>query len=244
MEKSIKINLVPKATKTNTPVIPVLGKVQELKPGVYGVLKKAQPNKSYVVICPKCGKFMTVKGQQKNCWKESCKACHTSVFFVGYPAETVNPVEKKEVKKINVPVKEESPKVKEEAAVPEKKSEGRVPTHKVKMKGQRSSGKLVWGGFFRKKNYVLKEGVNTIGRTDTSCPSDVMIDDEFASRRSVKIEVEEGTKGYLFKLTVISATNPVLYNGKSLEPEHSIFLNYGDIITLGNTKITFKPVSS
>ena len=83
MEKSIKINLVPKATKTNTPVIPVLGKVQELKPGVYGVLKKAQPNKSYVVICPKCGKFMTVKGQQKNCWKESCKACHTSVFFCG-----------------------------------------------------------------------------------------------------------------------------------------------------------------
>lgn len=250
METTKKITIKPQNSKEGTPSVPLLGKVKELRPGIYAVLKKAEPEKEYVIICPKCGKVMFIKGQQKSRWKEACGSCQTNVWIVGKIAEEQKPVEKEEQKPVDKKeaVKEElviSSKSKKEEESSDKKEEAvPVKTHKHSIKGLSSSGKFVWGGFFKKKSYVLKVGVNYIGRTDTECPSDMMIDDEYASRRSVKVEVEKGSKGYLFKLTVVSATNPVLYNGKYLDEEHSVYINYGDIITLGNTRITFKPVSS
>ena len=244
METTKNITIKHQVSKEETPSVPLLGKVKELRPGIYAVLKKAEPEKNYVIICPKCGKVMFIKGQQKSRWKETCGSCQTNVWIVGKIAEEQKSVEKEEQK----PVKEEpvisSKSKKEEKSSDKKEEDVPVKTQKHSIKGLSSTGKFVWGGFFRKKSYVLKVGVNYIGRTDTECPSDMMIDDEYASRRSVKVEVEKGSKGYLFKLTVISATNPVLYNGKYLEEEHSVYINYGDIITLGNTRITFKPVSS
>lgn len=244
METTKNITIKHQVSKEETPSVPLLGKVKELRPGIYAVLKKAEPEKKYVIICPKCGKVMFIKGQQKSRWKETCGSCQTNVWIVGKIAEEQKSVEKEEQK----PVKEEpvisSKSKKEEKSSDKKEEDVPVKTQKHSIKGLSSTGKFVWGGFFRKKSYVLKVGVNYIGRTDTECPSDMMIDDEYASRRSVKVEVEKGSKGYLFKLTVISATNPVLYNGKYLGEEHSVYINYGDIITLGNTRITFKPVSS
>ena len=244
METTKNITIKHQASREETPSVPLLGKVKELRPGIYAVLKKAEPEKKYVIICPKCGKVMFIKGQQKSRWKETCGSCQTNVWIVGKIAEEQKSVEKEEQK----PVKEEpvisSKSKKEEKSSDKKEEDVPVKTQKHSIKGLSSTGKFVWGGFFRKKSYVLKVGVNYIGRTDTECPSDMMIDDEYASRRSVKVEVEKGSKGYLFKLTVISATNPVLYNGKYLGEEHSVYINYGDIITLGNTRITFKPVSS
>ena len=244
MEKNFKITISPKTSETIPSAIPVLGIVKELKPGVYAVLKKAQPNKNYTIICPKCGKVLFVKGLQKQRWKETCGTCKTKVWLVGNPSENPKQKELKKVEPKESSVTKEQPKEEEKVVSSSKESAVVSKTHKIHIKGQPSTGKFVWGGFFKKKSYVLKEGANYIGRTDMECPSDMMIDDDYASRRSVKVEVEKGVKGYLFKLTVVNATNSVLYNGKSLEAEHSIYLNYGDIITLGNTKITFKPVKS
>lgn len=242
METTKNITIKHQVSKEETPSVPLLGKVKELRPGIYAVLKKAEPEKKYVIICPKCGKVMFIKGQQKSRWKETCGSCQTNVWIVGKIAEEQKPVDKKEAVKEEPVISSKSKK--EEKSSDKKEEDVPVKTQKHSIKGLSSTGKFVWGGFFRKKSYVLKVGVNYIGRTDTECPSDMMIDDEYASRRSVKVEVEKGSKGYLFKLTVISATNPVLYNGKYLEEEHSVYINYGDIITLGNTRITFKPVSS
>ncbi len=95
-------------------------------------------------------------------------------------------------------------------------------------------------GRFKSKSYRLHPGPNTIGRHDKNCPSDVEIfDDCFVSRRSVVIDVAECDAGYKFKLTVMKAANPVLLNGRRLSSGEVIYLNYGDTIQLGNTRLNF-----
>jgi hypothetical protein len=90
------------------------------------------------------------------------------------------------------------------------------------------------------KDYRLSDGKNVIGRFDESKNSDIAIkNDPTMSRRSVEIEVILSEKGYSFKLTVLSATNPVLHNNNPLMPGESISLNFGDSIILGKTKFRF-----
>ncbi len=90
------------------------------------------------------------------------------------------------------------------------------------------------------KNYHLNEGKNVIGRHDESEMSDISIKNDSAmSRRSVEIEVRRTDKGYLFKLTVLKATNPVLHNNSPLMAGESVSLNFGDSIVIGKTKFRF-----
>lgn len=90
------------------------------------------------------------------------------------------------------------------------------------------------------KDYSLKVGKNIIGRYDDTLQSDISIkNDSSMSRRSIEIEVCETLKGYMFKLTVLNATNPVVHNNNILKTGDSIALNFGDIIILGKTRFRF-----
>jgi DNA-directed RNA polymerase subunit M/transcription elongation factor TFIIS len=90
------------------------------------------------------------------------------------------------------------------------------------------------------KDYHLSDGKNVVGRYDESKNSDIAIKNDSAmSRRSIEIDVMHSDKGYAFKLTVLSATNPVLHNNNPLMPGESISLNFGDSIILGKTKFRF-----
>lgn len=90
------------------------------------------------------------------------------------------------------------------------------------------------------KDYILKEGKNIVGRYDESAPSDISIKkDPSMSRRSVVIDVTSSEKGYFFKLKVLNATNPVLHNNTPLYIGDTVSLNFGDSITLGQTRFRF-----
>ena len=117
----------------------------------------------------------------------------------------------------------------------------RKVTKKYKNKGNESNAKLVWWGLSGRKQYILREGKNYIGRKDDDMPSDLSLKDEFASARSVCIEVTKRDKGYVFHLTVERASNPVLVCGKNCPVGTSFDLNYNDTVRLGNTTLTLKP---
>lgn len=102
-------------------------------------------------------------------------------------------------------------------------------------------GKLQMASFaFFKKDFTLKMGINTIGRADKDLPSDIQIKDDYMSRQSAELEVKINERGgFLFYFRVRSATNPVLVNHVEVLPGSEVLLNYGDIITMGKTNLTF-----
>lgn len=90
------------------------------------------------------------------------------------------------------------------------------------------------------KDYPLGVGRHTVGRYDESEISDISVkNDNSMSRRSVRIDVDQTPKGYMFKLTVLKATNPVLHNNVPLSQGESVSLNFGDSIILGRTRFRF-----
>ncbi len=96
---------------------------------------------------------------------------------------------------------------------------------------------------FIKKDFPLRVGTNIIGRADKDSPSDIQLNDAYASRRSVEIEVKVGERGgFFFVFKLRNATNPVLINNLRIEPGSEILLNYGDIITMGRTKLRFDKI--
>lgn len=163
-------------------------------------------------------------------YKLDCPKCHQSLY-----------VKAKEAKPWIEHCKQCGTKILVQGHVAETKAGSESIT--VSLKGKNpSSGRLVWGKIFFRKSYVLHEGVNYIGRRDNDVPSEVSLDDEYVSRRSVAIEVKKAQKGYTYKLTVERCANPVLINGRAQEVGNSVYLNYGDTIYVGNTAITFRPV--
>lgn len=113
----------------------------------------------------------------------------------------------------------------------------------VEIPEQASKGKLTlvrFKGLFN-KSYSLKLGQNTIGRYDENLRCDIEIhNDAYASRRSVVIDVIEKEGGYLYRMTVLKAANPVMHNNKPLTVGEIVYLNYGDSIQLGKTKFNFE----
>lgn len=91
-----------------------------------------------------------------------------------------------------------------------------------------------------KKKYVLQEGENWIGRFDNVKTSNVMVHDDFMSRRSACIEVTSQKGTYSFKFTVYKTLNPVKVNGRELACNQSVYLNYEDYISMGKTTFFFK----
>lgn len=103
-----------------------------------------------------------------------------------------------------------------------------------------SPGLLFWAEKGIKRTFPLVEGSFIIGRMDASEPSDIAINDEMASRRSVKLSVNKGEASgrYTFKLTVLRTTNAVYVNNNALYSKSSIYLNYGDTFKIGETVFT------
>jgi hypothetical protein len=97
--------------------------------------------------------------------------------------------------------------------------------------------------FFFKKDFPLRIGTNIIGRADKSEPSDIQLNDETVSRRSVEIEVKVSERGgFFFHFRVLKSTNPVLVNSQRINPGNESLLNYGDIITMGRTQLRFDKI--
>lgn len=90
------------------------------------------------------------------------------------------------------------------------------------------------------KDYPLQHGRNVIGRHDHDAMSDISLKgDPAISRRSAEIIVEHGKEGCTFRFKVLKATNPVLHNGIRLDEGNIVYLNFGDTITMGTTRLRF-----
>jgi FHA domain len=104
------------------------------------------------------------------------------------------------------------------------------------------------------QTFVLKKGINTIGRLSKARPADVMVDtdDEYVSRPHCTIEVKIGRLGtveYVLQDGIAQADgtwknslNGTYLNGQ--EPRLSefdrVYLNDGDTIQVGVTKLVLK----
>lgn len=197
----------------------------------------------YVFECAMCGKESTRTFTKEQAEKHLCPHCgaaHLVMVVQPKPA----PAEKQE--KTKTPEIEEATKEEEEVKTNttmfdepslfrQRKKTGAVLTH---------GG--MFGGHLKGKAEPLYEGVNTVGRNDNQEPSDINLDDDYVSRRSIEIIALKapGNSGYSFRLTVHKASNGVYVNGKRLETGEQVYLQYGDKIKLGKTTLTFKKTSS
>lgn len=183
---------------------------------VYYIKKEFYVGEKYMMECPECGmkvmKKVTASGNQK--W--NCPQCKTIMAF----------------KAVNEKNKENAGD----------KTPARKPTQKLKGESFDSMGELVWGHFFSPKKFKLRTGSIIIGRKDDEAPSDLSVNDKYMSRRTALLETIRGNTGYTFKFTVLKKSNPVFVNSNEITAGSSIFLNYGDNITLGKTTFTFRKI--
>ena len=181
------------------------------------------------IVCPECSFSLVEKTSKIGNYKWVCPHCNTIVGFV-----VVNPeqVEEQKEQLNQVASIEELVGSKEESLKPHAK--------KIDNENLCNLGELTWGGFFSRKHYPLRVGSIYIGRKDDGEPSDLQLEDSYVSRRSALLEVLSSDKGFLFKLTVKHASNPVYVNSSEISVGNSIYLNYGDVLIFGKTKMTFK----
>lgn len=98
---------------------------------------------------------------------------------------------------------------------------------------------ITWFGL-RNQRFQLYEGTTIIGRYDEVDTSDIMIrGDETMSRKSVAIIIEEEDGIFDYKLKVLNATNKVKVNDQRVKEGSVVYLDFGDIIMLGNSKFKF-----
>jgi len=220
-EKQIKLAFVaPKPTH------PILGTPELVDGGVYVVKNRALVGKIYAIVCPTCKKPLLIKAKSATYYKVTCKDCGTQVYYIGKESASSAPVKKSIGQTVEVRHQQD------------KLQGAKIVTQKYVS----PNACLSWGGWLNKKSYDINRiGEHYIGRNDDEIKSDISIDDDYVSRRSVLIEaIPKAGNDYMYKLTVKSATNPVLVNGQAREIGESVFLNYGDTILVGNTTLTFK----
>ncbi len=91
-----------------------------------------------------------------------------------------------------------------------------------------------------KDRYRLSEGKTIVGRYDKDLPSDISLKgDNTISRQSIIINIEADNYGFDYKLRVVNATNIVRVNNQLVRIGEEVFLEFGDVIILGNTKLIF-----
>lgn len=233
----IRLNVSNNATArtqrtTQKNVHPEIGEAHPIKnmQGKYKITKQAVVGQLYKVPCPnpECD-FSVIRKPTKTGWHKSvCPKCGSTVYY-----EVIDESTKQGAGKANT------------ATTGQQNAETSGDASTIMIdprKRQTSLGQLTWGRF-PKQHYALHLGINTIGRKDPELPSDVQINDKYASRRSASIHVtHDDIKGYLFKFTVDKATNPVYVDSTEVKVGESIYLSYGQIIKLGNTALTFKKI--
>ena len=98
---------------------------------------------------------------------------------------------------------------------------------------------ITWFGL-KNQRFQLYEGTTTIGRYDEEDASDIMIrGDDTMSRKSVAIIIEEEDGVFDYKLKVLNALNKVKVNDQRVKEGAEVYLDFGDIIMLGNSKFKF-----
>lgn len=186
------------------------------------------------ITCPYCKQDFAIKKPEKSgayrilCPNEACKK-DIRLKLVAHPIQ----MERQENHKQQATENVQKETVSADQTPPTKitpKDEFKL--HKAQLIQQRKF----------KPNIVhrLAEGKNLIGRKDDIKSSDISIEgDNAISRQSVEIVVERTEKGYLFKLNVLHATNPVYLNKMQLAKGEGMYLDYGDIIKLGKSTFIF-----
>lgn len=187
----------------------------------------------YQLVCPECNFSLIKKIAKEGRQRWDCPQCKAIVGFAA-----VNPTPKKQ--EPTASPKTANASAKQDAAKTEEAPEPKKPTKKLDKSASQDLGEFVWGGFFSRKHFALRPGSIYIGRKDEDERSDLQLTDKYVSRRSVKLDVIPSDKGYLFKMTVEHASNPVYVNSTEVAVNNSIYLNYDDVITLGKTKLVFK----
>lgn len=199
----------------------------------------AVEGQTYLFHCPECGTYGSQKADKADVllsW--DCPKCAAKVYFKARK-ETTEPSESTESSESTETTA--PPKTTEIPATPEPPKK-KKKTHPFKSASDPNSAVLTWGSFLSRGKHILAPGEHFIGRKDPASVSAVMINDKYASTRSVSIDVlpiDEQNSGFLYKMTVHKATNPVYHNNKEMSVGSSIYLEYGDIIILGKTKFTF-----
>ncbi len=222
--------------------IPFLGTPQKLNnyEHVYGIKRPGVIGQIYQTKCPECGGTVIISPSDTKPLKTKCIYCKAIIVTRAITREEAAMAVTKPAPMFATSVS--SAQQPEGVGTQRQSAKPITKTVKVKMpKGLEGKAKLVWGGFFNRKKYVLHMGENTIGRQDDDRPSDLMFDDEYMSRQSVRIDVQKASKGHFYKLTVLHTANPVMVNGEELREGDSVYINYGDTIAMGyNTFLTFK----
>ncbi|MEM7655233.1 MAG: FHA domain-containing protein [Bacteroidota bacterium] len=95
------------------------------------------------------------------------------------------------------------------------------------------------------QTFPLKAGENVVGRKSVSKPADIMIEthDKFMSRHHCMLRVAQDQRGQLqYLLSDLSSTNGTFLpeKDKKLDTYDEIFLQDGDTIQAGRTKIVLK----
>lgn len=216
--------------------------------------------------CPQCGHVMQVKRPAKSgVYNRVCPACQfkhqikvtgteemqkanqpqaaapapapaASPAPAPAPAPAPTPQAAPAVPPVPPPMPQMAPKA------PQAKSEIHTDPIHLKKKGP---AKLTLIGTLFNNSYPLDPGEIVIGRDDPTDQSDIALKgDPCVSRRSLKITVKrDEINGYSFRLKVLKSTNPVLLNGSVLDGRYDEpFLNYGDTITVGKTKLRIDPL--
>lgn len=184
------------------------------------------------IVCPECGCNVVKKISKVGKHRWDCPQCKAIIGFVAEKSEQPKKQKKQDKSNQDIP-KQDSVGSKEEGA-------SKPHTKKIGNENLCNLGELTWGGFFSRKHYPLRVGTIYIGRKDDGEPSDLQLEDSYISRRSALLEVLSSDKGFLFKLTVKHASNPVYVNSSEISVGNSIYLNYGDVLIFGKTKMTFK----
>lgn len=201
---------------------------------VYAFTQRVQVGQLCKIVCPECGFSIVKKISKVGKQRWDCPQCKAIVGFAAVDVE--------QAKKQKKPENPNQDTRKEELASPKEAEEETPKPHTKKIDNETlyNLGELTWGGFFSRKHYPLRVGSIYIGRKDAGEPSDLQLDDSYVSRRSALLEVLSSDKGFLFKLTVKHASNPVYVNSSEISVGNSIYLNYGDVLIFGKTKMTFK----
>lgn len=193
-------------------VPPLLGVARQMFEGdnVYVVNERAEIGKSYSFICPRCHQIFISKTLSNEVKKVKCPNCDTYIYFGSSGEEPEMDGRQTRIDRI---------------------------AHAV---DSHTSGVLTCRKGNSAVEYPLKTGVNIIGRYDEIEKSDISLNDETASRRSVSIEVIKGgqTGKNIYKLVVLRTTNAVFVNKNVLYAGNSVYLNHGDTIRIGTTVFT------
>ena len=233
---TFKLDIMAGSMKKAT--MPVLGQVvKTAKEGVYAVKEQAIVGKQYIVDCPVCGKLILVTAIEPKVVKVMHKTCNAPIiikFVASGEKHTDNP--------------EKIKPLKSELSYSDKPESDNINTKKGVVLGSPTNAKLTWWSLTGRKKFILRHGKNYIGREDGDNPSDLSFKDEYASARSICIDVSSTVRGYTFHLTVERAANPVLVNGKEQAVGSSFDLNYDDIIEFGyplnRIRLILKPIKT